>query len=107
MIEHSATPEIEDKLAQLFSSLITAHSKSPIVPPANVKMRASAYSRYLVAGEVRSFLHIAVAMMEGPSEQEKAELSDLLFNAATGVYPSIGDITLDIRDTNPQTYRKR
>lgn len=59
MIEHSATPEIEDKLDQLFSSLITAYSKSPIVPPANVKMRASAYSRYLVAGEVRSFLHIA------------------------------------------------
>jgi len=106
-IEHSADLANKWKIAALFDAIERAYSDSAIIVPQNIKMRAISCDHFRVAGGAAPFAHITITMMEGPTETEKQALSDKIFNAACDALAPIRHVTLDIRDMDPVTYRKR
>ncbi|MBV7255436.1 hypothetical protein KCG44_01415 [Pacificimonas sp. WHA3] len=105
--EHSKDVETRNAIPALFTALMKACDINPSIDAANVKLRAQGFHSYLVAGEIRAFLHLSLAMMGGRSDDEKAALSDALMTAAISAMPVSTEITVEIRDTHRASYRKR
>lgn len=95
------------KTETFYDCLIEAYSKSDAIVPENVKIRTNHFDPVRVAGKPGQFIHIGVALMRGPSKTQQANLSELLWQAAAKFFPDVDQISVEIREMEPETYRKR
>ncbi len=107
LAEHSKDKHTRNAIPALFNSLMAICEASPVLEAENVKLRAHGFASYLVGGDIRPFLHLSLAMMDGRSDAEKMELSDAMLAAAIDVMPDDTEITVETRDTHRASYRKR
>jgi len=91
----------------LFDRLTTAYSTCEAISPQNVKMRAIGVPVARVGGMDQPFVHITIAMMRGVREDLRVELADVMYAAAIACLSTVQNVTLDIREMDPATYRKR
>ena len=105
--EHSKDVETRNAIPALFTALMRVCEHCEAIEAANVKLRAQGFHSYLVGGDIRPFLHLSLAMMDGRGEDEKAALSDALLKAGISAMPENTEITVEIRDTHRPSYRKR
>lgn len=106
-VELGGIDDSTEKIEQLFDRLIEAYSKSDALVPANVKLRANIFDHVRVAGKHGQFVHIGLALMRGPSKEQQSSLSQLLWEAADSSFPEVENISVEIREMEPVTYRKR
>jgi 5-carboxymethyl-2-hydroxymuconate isomerase len=84
-----------------------AGAASGIMKPDDIKVRAIAYDDLRFAGNIQSFVHVTVSLLEGRSDQQKEHLSVLLRERLVGCCPQIDSISIDVRDMNAAAYKKR
>ncbi|MFC7291386.1 hypothetical protein [Hirschia litorea] len=99
--------EEKDEVECFLDLLVEASARANAIIPTNLKLRAMPYNHFRVSGGSEPFVHINVALMEGPSEKDLEQLADLLFSAVSRHFAEVKQVTLDVRTTNPKTYRKR
>jgi 5-carboxymethyl-2-hydroxymuconate isomerase len=88
-------------------ALHRAAASTGVVLAEDLKIRAQPFADYLVAGEQRSFFHLSLYLLAGRSPEQKEHLSTELRKVLTGLLTSIYSISVDIRDMDPQAYKKR
>lgn len=106
-VEYAHTPEIEERIASLLNALAIVANASAIVNFSGLKLRANAHRHYRVAGVVEPFVHVSIVMMDGPALSQRAELSDAVFAATAEIMSFVEQVTVEMRTTEPGTYRKR
>ena len=84
-----------------------AAASTGVVQANDPKIRAQPFSDYLVAGEERSFFHVALYLLAGRTPEQKERLSIALRQELSELLPDIYSISIDIRDMDPQAYKKR
>lgn len=99
--------DAEASMEEFFDCLIEAYSKADALVPENVKLRANIFDKARVAGKPGQFIHINVALMRGPSKEQQAALSQLLWDAAANFFQDVDQISVEVREMEPATYRKR
>jgi 5-carboxymethyl-2-hydroxymuconate isomerase len=74
---------------------------------ADTRVRAAAFSDYLVAGQKDGFCHVSVYMRGGRSPAQKIAVSEALCDMLAAMLPETKSVSVDIRDMDPIAYRKR
>ena len=73
----------------------------------DLKIRAQAFDDYLVAGEERSFFHVALYLLAGRTSQQKELLSVEIRKVLVELLGDTYSLSVDIRDMDPDAYKKR
>lgn len=88
-------------------ALHVAAASTGVVKAEDLKIRAQSFDEYLVAGESRSFFHVSFYLLAGRTPQQKEALSLELKNALSKLLENTHGISIDIRDMDPDAYKKR
>lgn len=91
----------------MLSTLHRAAASTGVVKADDLKSRAQAFDDYLIAGERRSFFHVTFYLLAGRTPAQKERLSVALRQGMTEMMPEVHSISIDIRDMDPDAYKKR
>jgi 5-carboxymethyl-2-hydroxymuconate isomerase len=94
-------------MQDVMPALHRAAASTGVVKAEDLKIRAQSFSDYLVAGEERSFFHVALYLLAGRTPEQKEHLSIALRGELSELLPDIYSISIDIRDMDPQAYKKQ
>ena len=76
------------------------------IKPEDLKLRTTQPEAILFGDGRRSFIHVTVLLLAGRSDAMKLDLSRALVAALREAFPKIAAISTDIRDMNPDCYKK-
>ena len=103
---YSVSPDMPPML-DVMKALHAVAASTGIVKAEDLKIRALPFTDYLVAGEQSSFFHVSFYLLAGRTPQQKEHLSIALRQALADLLTHIHSISIDIRDMDPQAYKKR
>lgn len=103
---YSATADMPP-MRDVMLALHNAAASTGVVKAEDLKIRALPFSDYLVAGEQRSFFHVALYLLAGRTPEQKERLSTELRQVLASILTQVHSISIDIRDMDPQAYKKR
>ncbi|PZX08416.1 5-carboxymethyl-2-hydroxymuconate Delta-isomerase [Celeribacter halophilus] len=72
-----------------------------------LKVRARPQPYFKIGTEPDTFAHATLYLLEGRNDATKARLSDIVLKAMDGVLPTVGSLSVDVRDMNTAAYAKR
>lgn len=72
----------------------------------DIKVRTTSPEAILFGDGRRSFIHVTVSLLAGRSDEMKLALAKALVYALREAFPAIEAISADIRDMNPECYKK-
>ena len=107
VIEYSRNIEETTDLSAVMAAAHDAGAESGIMNPADIKVRATAYDVFRFAGNIESFIHVTVSLLEGRTDEQKEHLAMLLRERLVRCCPTVDSISIDIRDMNAAAYKKR
>jgi 5-carboxymethyl-2-hydroxymuconate isomerase len=96
-------PPVREILLQLHR----AAASTGVVRAEDLKIRAQAFDDYLVGGEQKSFFHVTLYMLAGRTPQQKEALSVEIRKALVELLKDAHSLSVDIRDMDPDAYKKR
>ena len=80
---------------------------SGLFPEYDIKTRATGY-RYHRTGQTRdSFVHVAVHLLDGRTDEQKIQLSEALLARIEPLLPEVASVGVEILDIHRASYRKR
>jgi 5-carboxymethyl-2-hydroxymuconate isomerase len=94
-------------MREILLALHHAAASTGVVKAEDLKLRAQAFDDYLVAGEQKSFFHVTLYMLAGRAPQQKETLSVAIRKALAELLPATHSLSVDIRDMDPEAYKKR
>ncbi len=92
---------------KLMEAVHDAAADTGAMKAADIKVRATMFSDYLVAREKDGFCHVSVYLLEGRTHAQKIMVSESLREALAALLPQTKSLSVDIRDMDPIAYRKR
>ena len=107
LIERSTEGHAHFDAAALMRALHDAAAGTGVVQAADLKIRATAYAEYLVAGRRDGFCHVSLYLLEGRTPEQKVQLSEALRAAMVALLPQTKSLSVDIRDMDAVAYKKR
>jgi len=107
VIDYSGDDLTRDRIAPLLQQLAVTAAATGVMQAADIKVRARGFDDYLVAGRRDSFVHLAVFMLAGRTPAQKLALSTALRQTLVEHCPDIHSLSVDIRDMDPEAYKKR
>ncbi|MGD9838091.1 MAG: 5-carboxymethyl-2-hydroxymuconate Delta-isomerase [Afipia sp.] len=103
---YSVTPDMPP-MRDVMRAIHEAAAATGVVKADDLKIRALPFADYLVAGREQSFFHVSFYLLAGRTPEQKETLSIGLRAALADVLPKVQSISIDIRDMDPQAYKKR
>lgn len=94
-------------MREILLALHHAAASTGVVKAEDLKLRAQAFDDYLVAGEQKSFFHVALYLLAGRTSPQKELLSVEIRKALLKLLEATYSISVDIRDMDPDAYKKR
>jgi 5-carboxymethyl-2-hydroxymuconate isomerase len=94
-------------MQDIMPALHRAAASTGVVKAEDLKIRAQPFTDYLVSGEPRSFFHLSLYLLAGRTSEQKERLSVALRQELAELLPYIYSISIDIRDMDPEAYKKR
>ena len=109
ILEYSANLRETYPTSKTLAALHHTMIKSGLFTAADIKSRAYEAADYLVGetGTEASFAHVRVYLLEGRSLEQRKALSEALFSHLARHLPQAEQHTVDIRELNKETYRKK
>ncbi|GLP95143.1 5-carboxymethyl-2-hydroxymuconate Delta-isomerase [Paraferrimonas sedimenticola] len=102
------------------SSILESHSQefinqqihavavaSGLFTEADIKVRVNPYDSYSVGGSQQVFIHVFAHIMQGRSEQQKAQLSKQVVSKLVELFPEVENIAMNVSEFEKATYFKR
>ncbi len=94
-------------IAELMKVLHRTAADTGVMQAADIKIRATAFSDYLVAGRKDGFCHVSLYLLEGRTPAQKVAVSEALRAAMAKLLPETRSLSVDVRDMDPVAYKKR
>lgn len=94
-----------DKQALLQTAFDTA-AGSGVMNPGDIKARLLPAEAILLGDGRTSFIHVTISMLSGRTDAAKLALAHAMTGALRALCPQVGGISTDIRDMNPECYKK-
>jgi 5-carboxymethyl-2-hydroxymuconate isomerase len=104
---HYSAKQEMPPIGKILLSLHNAAASTGVVKAKDLKIRAQRFDDFLVAGDARSFFHVSLYLLAGRTGQQKQTLSVELRRALSELLMSTYSISVDIRDMDPDAYKKR
>ncbi len=94
-------------VSKLMEALHDTAADTGAMKAADIKVRATMYSDYLVARQQDGFCHVSVYLLEGRTHAQMIAVSESLRETLAAMLPETKSLSVDIRDMDPIAYRKR
>jgi 5-carboxymethyl-2-hydroxymuconate isomerase len=107
VIEYSDGALDRAAVKPLMQALYDTAWQSGVMKAEDIKIRAMAYSDFSVAGKPDSFVHLSVYLLAGRTSDQKLTLSTGLRQTLVDRLPDVTSLSVDIRDMDPEAYKKR
>lgn len=72
-----------------------------------LKTRARPQPYFKIGTEPDTFAHATLYLLTGRDDETKARLSDIVLKAMDKIMPTVGSLSVDVRDMNAPAYAKR
>jgi 5-carboxymethyl-2-hydroxymuconate isomerase len=80
---------------------------SNLFPEYDIKTRALGYEFHRTGQTRDSFLHVAVHLLSGRSDEQKSMLSECILARIEPLLPHVISVSVEIYDIHRESYRKR
>ena len=107
IIEHGSEVAEQIEIGELVAAVHEATFSSGLFPEYDIKTRAISY-QYHQTGQTRdSFVHVAVHLLDGRSDEQKSDLSERILARIEPMLPGVASVGVEILDMHRASYRKR
>ena len=107
IIEHSDDVAGQIEINLLIDAVHNGTLASELFPEYDIKTRAIAYSQHRTGQTRDSFVHVAVHLLSGRDDAQKARLSESVLAAIEPLLPQVVSVGVEICDIHRESYRKR
>ena len=107
IIDYSADVAEQVDIEALMAAVHQGAMDSGLFPEYDIKTRASAFERHRTGQSRDSFVHVAVHLLDGRSDEQKAALSEGVLARIEPLLPRVVSVGVEIRDMHRASYRKR
>ena len=104
VIEHS--DNVDALAGEILRAVHTHVSECGLFDPQAVKGRSLSYQQWVLPENALNFMHITVSILEGRTQEERAQLSAQIFQVAKTVAPELDKLSVDIAEMVRATYSK-
>ena len=81
--------------------------ESDLFPEYDIKTRALAYPHHRTGQTRDSFVHVALHLLSGRSDAQKAMLSECVLGRIEPLLPRVVSVSVEILEIHRESYRKR
>ncbi len=107
IIEHAAEVAEQIAIDELVTAAHEAAFASGLFPEYDIKTRAIAYQHHQTGQTRDSFVHVAVHLLDGRSDEQKSDLSERILARIEPMLPDVASVGVEIIDMHRASYRKR
>ncbi|WP_164870799.1 5-carboxymethyl-2-hydroxymuconate Delta-isomerase [Mesobaculum littorinae] len=107
VIEHFAALDGVAQGQDLMRAALDAGVGTGLMARDNVKVRLVPVEAALLGDGRESFMHVTVKLLVGRTAAQKAQIAEAVRDAIDTVCPRVAALSVDIRDMDPDSYRKR
>ena len=107
IIEYSEDVAGQISIEHLMDAVFDATLGSGLFPEYDIKMRANAYRHHRTGQTRDAFVHVAVHLLDGRDDAQKADLADALLGKIEPLLPQVSSVGVEIVDIHRASYRKR
>jgi 5-carboxymethyl-2-hydroxymuconate isomerase len=104
---HYSAGQKMPSMPEILLALHHAAASTGVVKAEDLKLRAQSFDDYLMAGEQKSFFHVTLYMLAGRTSLQKEALSVEIRKALVELLTDTHSLSVDIRDMDPDAYKKR
>jgi len=107
IIEYTNALPGEHDIADAMRIALDCGASSGFIEKENIKVRMVPYTHVLFGDDRTSFMHLTLYLLAGRTDAQKEALSISLRDALNSRFPKVESISIDVRDMNPASYKKR
>ena len=107
IIEYSEDVAGQIAIDDLVGAVHDATMSSGLFPEYDIKSRATAYRHHRTGQTRDSFVHVAVHLLDGRSDEQKCNLSEAILARIEPLLPEVKSVGVEIVDIHRASYRKR
>lgn len=80
---------------------------SELFTKGDIKVRIQTFDEFIAGGGTDNFIHVFGNIMEGRTDEQKANLSHRIVSVLKGLFPQVPIISMNIRDFEKSSYRNK
>lgn len=80
---------------------------SDLFTKGDIKVRIQTFDQFIAGDGQEDFIHVFGNIMEGRTDEQKANLSHRIVSALKGLFPQVPIISMNIRDFEKASYRNK
>ena len=107
LIGYSQDVAADVEIDTLLDGVFLGAMDSALFPEYDVKVRAQGYSHHRTGQTRDSFVHVAVHLLSGRSDEQKSMLSKSVLARIEPLLPQVVSISIEIVDIHRESYHKR
>ena len=107
IIDYSQGISVEIEIDRLIEAVHLGAMDSGLFPEYDIKTRAVEFSMHRTGQTRDSFVHVAVHLLSGRSDEQKIGLSDGMLARIEPLLPAVVSVGVEICDIHRASYRKR
>ncbi|MGS2764901.1 5-carboxymethyl-2-hydroxymuconate Delta-isomerase [Sinomicrobium sp. M5D2P9] len=107
IIDCSANVLTQMSEPEILTAVFDATNASGLFTEEDIKVRMNPYVRYEVGGKNTDFIHVFGYILEGRTEEQKADLSHRVVKTLTGLFPDIEFIASSVDEFTKAGYCNR
>ena len=107
VIDYSADVADQVDIEALMAAVHQGAMDSGLFPEYDIKTRATAFAQHRTGQTRDSFVHVAVHLLDGRSDEQKAYLSESVLARIEPMLPAVVSVGVETCDIHRASYRKR
>ena len=107
IIDYSQDVAAEIEIDRLIEAVHLGAMDSGLFPEYDIKTRAVEFSQHRTGQTCDSFVHVAVHLLSGRSDEQKIGLSEGMLARIEPLLPAVVSVGVEIIDIERASYRKR
>jgi 5-carboxymethyl-2-hydroxymuconate isomerase len=107
VIEYSADVADQVAIEDIVDAAHDGAMASELFAEYDIKTRATGYCHHRTGQTRDSFVHVALHLLDGRSEEQKAMLSEAVLGRLEPLLPKVASVGVEIVDMHRASYRKR
>lgn len=93
--------------AEIMQRVFDQATASELFKKGDIKVRILAFDEFIAGEGSDDFIHVFANIMQGRTEEQKANLSHRIVSVLKGLFPQVPIISMNIRDFEKSSYRNK
>ena len=107
IIDYSQDIAGQLEIEALLDAVHRGAMESALFPEYDIKTRALGYAHHRTGQTRDSFVHVAIHLLSGRSDEQKSMLSECVLACIEPLVPQVVSVSVEIYDIHRESYRKR